>query len=103
MAKATANPVRKAKKATSVRQSVTIPAPLASQVRKIAKARHLTMSRALVAMAERGLQAELESEARLKKAHDAFMATEPSSFRQEAGKELIRSIFGDDAIAKDPI
>ena len=40
--------------AKPIRQSVTIPAPLAAEVRRVAKQRHLTISRALVSLAERG-------------------------------------------------
>ena len=50
---------------TSVRQSVTIPARLATEVRRLARERHLTMSRALVSLAERGVEAELEAKKRL--------------------------------------
>ena len=40
-------------KDTTVRQSVTIPAQLAREVRRVAKERNVTMSRTLVALAER--------------------------------------------------
>src|SRR6266571_2021135 len=55
------------------RQSVTIPAGVAAQVRRVAKERHLTMSRALVVLAERGLQAELDAKENLKAAYQQFM------------------------------
>ncbi len=45
----------------AIRQSVTIPAPLAGEVRRVAKERHLTMSRAVVALAERGVRAERDA------------------------------------------
>ncbi|MBV9226167.1 MAG: hypothetical protein JOY85_19200 [Acidobacteriaceae bacterium] len=56
---------RKANSTRSVRQSVTIPAPLASEVRRVAKERQITMSRALVALAERGVRAEAEAKEQL--------------------------------------
>jgi hypothetical protein len=40
---------------------VTVPASLAEQVRRVAKERNLTMSRALVALDERAVRAELEA------------------------------------------
>jgi hypothetical protein len=43
-----------APKAKTVRQNVTIPSPLVATVRRLAKQRQLTMSRALVSLAERG-------------------------------------------------
>jgi hypothetical protein len=90
-------------KAKPVRQSVTVPAPLADQVRRVAKERNLTMSRALVALAERGLRAEIEARQNLKAAYDRFMKEQEPARKEEAGKGLIRAIFGDDAIAADTL
>ena len=53
------------------------------------------MSRALVSLAERGVEAEAAARADVKATYERFMA--------EAGKDLIRSIFGKDAIAEDPV
>src|ERR1019366_8176747 len=44
--------------APSARQSVTIPAELAVEVERVAREKHLTMSRALVVLAQRGVEAE---------------------------------------------
>ncbi len=85
----------------AVRQSVTIPAPLAGEVRRVAKERHLTMSRALVVLAERGLRAETEARENLKAAYRRFMKEQEPARKEEAGKDLIRAIFGKDAIAED--
>jgi hypothetical protein len=90
-------------KAKPVRQSVTVPAPLAEEVRRVAKERHLTMSRALVTLAERGVRAELEARENLKSAYQRFMKEQESVAKEEAGKDLIRAIFGKDAIAEDTI
>jgi hypothetical protein len=46
--------------ASSIRQSVTIPAELAVEVERLAKKKHLTMSRALVVLAQRGVDAEAD-------------------------------------------
>ena len=86
-----------------VRQSVTIPAPLVPEVRRIAKERHLTMSRALVSLAERGLRAEIDAKENLKAAYRRFMDEREPSRKDESGKDLIRAIFGKDAIAEDPV
>ena len=56
-----------------MRQSVTIPAALANEVQRVAKERHLTISRALVALAERGVRAEADAKAQLKTAYHRFM------------------------------
>ncbi len=85
----------------AVRQSVTIPAPLVVQVRRVAKERKLTMSRALVSLAERGIQADLDAREKLKTAYKRFMNEQKPGPKNEAGKELVRAIFGTDAIAED--
>ena len=88
-------------RAKAIRQSVTIPAPLVAEVRRVAKERKLTMSRALVSLAERGVQAESDSKQNLKSAYKRFMAEQESGPKNDAGKDLIRAIFGTDAIAED--
>ncbi|MDQ6665493.1 MAG: hypothetical protein M3Z23_14010 [Acidobacteriota bacterium] len=87
---------------SSFRQSVTIPAQLASEVRRVAKERNVTMSRALVTLAEQGVEAEVAARARLAAAYDKFAAADGTR-KNEAGKELIQAIFGRDAIAEDPL
>lgn len=65
----------------TVRQSVTIPAPLA----------------------ERGVRAERDADLELKAAYERFMKEQGSPRREAAGKDLIRAIFGKDAIAGDTV
>jgi hypothetical protein len=86
-----------------VRQSVTIPARLAAEVRRIAKERKLTMSRALVSLAERGVQADVEAKLKLKAAYRRFMDEKEPGAKDDAGKDLVRAIFGTDAIAEDTL
>jgi len=92
-----------AKNAASVRQSVTMPARLAREVRRVAKERNITMSRALVTLAERGVEAEAATRARLATAYEQFLAAGDPGRKNEAGEELIRAIFGSGAIAEDPV
>jgi len=87
----------------SVRQSVTIPASLAREVRRVAKERKVTMSRALVTLAEQGVEAEAAERARLAAAYEQFMSTEDPARKNEVGQELIQAIFGKAAIAEDPL
>jgi hypothetical protein len=89
--------------ARSVRQSVTIPATLALEVRRVAKERKVTMSRALVTLAEQGVEAEAAARARLAAAYEEFMSEADPGKKNEAGKELIQAIFGRDAIAEDSL
>jgi hypothetical protein len=86
-----------------IRQSVTIPAPLVAAVRRVAKERKLTMSRALVSLAERGIQADLQAKEQLKAAYKRFMNEKKPGPKNEAGKDLVRAIFGTDAIAEDTL
>jgi hypothetical protein len=90
-------------KRPTVRQSVTIPLPLAVHVRRVAKERHLTISSALVALAERGVQAEAEAQRSLRSAYRGYLAESEPARKNETGKTLIRAIFGKDAIAEDSV
>jgi predicted DNA-binding ribbon-helix-helix protein len=93
-----------ARPATSaVRQSVTIPGPLAAEVRRVAKERNLTISRALVTLAERGVRAEQDAKSNLRTAYRRFLKEREPSKKEEAGHDLIRAVFGKDAIAEDPV
>ena len=94
---------RKAAPARSVRQSVTIPATLVAEVRRTAKEQRVTMSRALVALAERGVRADLEAKERLKTSLSRFLAETDPVRKNEAGRDLVRSIFGEDSIAEDSV
>jgi len=55
------------------------------------------MSRALVSLAERGIQADLEAKKKLKAAYKRSMDEREAGPKNEAGKDLIRAIFGTDA------
>jgi hypothetical protein len=93
----------KAEASRSVRQSVTIPAELAADVRRVARERHLTMSRALVVLAERGVRAEREAKQQLKSACRNFIEAAEPEGKNAAGRNLIRAIFGKDSIAEDSV
>ena len=90
-------------RAKPIRQSVTIPAPLVEEVRRVAKKQRLTMSRALVSLAERGVRAERDANLELKAAYRRFMKEQDRSRKEEAGRDLIRAVFGKDAIAGDTL
>jgi len=90
-------------KPAPLRQSVTIPGPLAQEVRRLGRERHLTISRALVSLAERGVKAEQDAKRNLKSAYREFLKEQEPSKKEESGKALIRAIFGTDAIAEDSL
>jgi hypothetical protein len=73
------------------------------EVRRVAKERHLTLSRAVVTLAERGVQAEKEAKDNLKTAYQRFLKEREPKKKDLAGKDLIRAIFGANAIADDSI
>ncbi len=61
------------------------------------------MSRALVSLAERGVQAERDAKANLVSTYNRFMNEQEPARKDEAGRDLVRAIFGKDAIAEDTI
>jgi hypothetical protein len=87
----------------SVRRSVTIPATLAVEVERVAREEHLTYSQALAVLAQRGVDAQVAARAELDTAYRRFMSESDPESKDEAGKDLIRTIFGKDAIAEDTI
>jgi hypothetical protein len=87
--------------AASVRQSVTIPAQQVVEVEPVAKKEHLTMSRALVVLAQRGVEAEAASRKNLNATYRRFMSETDPERKGEAGKDLIRAIFGKDPVTED--
>lgn len=86
-----------------MRQSVTMPAKLAREVRRVAKERNVTMSRALVTLAERGVEAEAAARAKLTATYEQFMAEGDPARKSAVGEDLIRAVFGRAAIAEDPV
>ena len=61
------------------------------------------MSRALVDLAERGVRAEAEAKQQLKSAYSTFIDEAEPERKNEAGRDLIRAIFGKNSIAEDSI
>jgi hypothetical protein len=73
------------------------------EVRRVAKERHVTMSRALVALAERGVRAEADAREQLRLSYRRFLDESEPTRKDQAGRDLIRAIFGKDSIARDSI
>jgi hypothetical protein len=91
------------KKPRTLRQNVAIPEPLAKELRRVAKERRLTLGRALVALAEKGVQADRDAEKNLRISYRRFVKATDDTTKGKAGKDLIRAVFGKDAIAEDPV
>ena len=69
----------------------------------MARKKHLTMSRALVVLAQRGVEAEAAARANLNATYRRFMSEADPERKSEAGMDLMRAVFGKDAIADDSI
>jgi hypothetical protein len=80
-----AKPLSQGRATRTLILSVSIPAPFA-----------------LVTLAERGVRAEKDARESLTIAYRRFLKEQEPSRKEEAGKDLIRAIFGKDAIAEDP-
>jgi hypothetical protein len=61
------------------------------------------MSRALVVLAERGIQAEAEAKQQLNAAYRNFVNEADPTRKNEAGRDLIEAIFGKTSIAEDSV
>ena len=96
-------PARGKSNSKNLRQSVTLPAPLAVEVRRVAKEHHLTLSRAVVSLVARGVRAEQVEKEGLEAAYHRFMGEKHALHKENAGRDLIRAVFGKDAIAEDPV
>src|SRR5712692_4662669 len=90
-------------KPRSIRQSVTIPAALAAKVKRVAKRQNLTVSRALISLAELDVRAEQDEKERLKASYGRFLKERNPDKKDQAGRDLIRTIFGDNVIAEDSV
>ena len=63
----------------------------------------VTASRAVVALAERGVAAEAAAQEKLTASYHRFLEENEPLRKDEAGRDLIRAIFGKDAISGDPV
>jgi hypothetical protein len=94
---------RRNQKGKPARYSVTVPAPLVVHLRRLARQRNLTISHALVELAERGIQAELDAKDELASSYERFLREQDPAHKSRAGKNLVRTIFGKDSIAEDSL
>lgn len=85
--------MRSANKA--VRQSVSLPAKVAAQVRTIARTRRMSANRVLVELIENGIEAEKRKQQEFFDLAERFrIATDPKEVKQ-LGDQMGRMIFGD--------
>ena len=79
----------------TVRQSLSLPANIATQVRNLAKTRKLSSNRMLVELIENGIEAEKRKQQEFFKLAERFRnATDPKEAKR-LGDELGRMVFSD--------
>jgi hypothetical protein len=79
----------------SIRQSVSLPATTAAQVRNLAKTRRLSSNRMLVELIENGIEAEKRKQQEFFELAERFRnASDPEEVKR-LGDELGRMVFGD--------
>jgi hypothetical protein len=80
--------------AKAVRQSVTLPANVAIQVRNLAKARRLSASRMLLELIENGVEAEKRKQQEFFDLAERFRsATDPTEVKR-LGDQMGKMVFG---------
>jgi hypothetical protein len=78
----------------TVRQSISLPANVAAQVRRMANTRRLSSNRMLVELIENGIEAEKRKQERFFELAELFRsATDPEKAKR-LGHELGRMVFG---------
>jgi hypothetical protein len=87
------NGVMTAKEKT-VRQSVTLPAKVATQVRSMAKRRRLSANRMLIELVEEGLEAKQQKEKAFFELAERFRAAADPKEVERLGEELGHMVFG---------
>jgi hypothetical protein len=78
-----------------VRRSLTLPAPVAQQVNRIAKRRRLSENRVLVELIEEGIESQQQKEKAFFQLAEKFRAASDPEEIKRLGDELGRFVFGD--------
>ena len=78
-----------------VRQSVSLPAKVAAQVRSLAKTRKLSSNRMLVELIENGIEAEKHKQQEFFELAERFRNASDPEEAKRLGDELGRMVFGD--------
>jgi hypothetical protein len=78
----------------TVRQSVSLPANVAAQVRTIAKSRRLSANRMLVELIENGIEAERRKKEEFFELAERFRSADNPKEVKRLGDQLGRIVFG---------
>ena len=79
----------------SVRQSVSLPTGVATQVRKLAKTRRLSASRLIVELIELGIEAEKRNQQQFFELAERFRAASDPDEVRRLGDQMGQMVFGD--------
>jgi hypothetical protein len=79
----------------AVRQSVSLPAKVARQVRSIARHRRASANQILVELVEQGIEAKKQKEKAFFELAERFRAATDAKEAERLGDELGRMVFGD--------
>ena len=78
-----------------VRQSVSLPATVASQVRTMAKTRRLSANRMMIELIEDGIAAEVEKQKEFFNLVERFRSAPDPEEVKRLGDQMGRMVFGD--------
>jgi hypothetical protein len=78
----------------TIRQSVSLPATVASQVKSMAKTRRLSATRMLVELIEHGIEAEKRKQQEFFDLAERFRSEKDPESAKRLGDELGRMVFG---------
>ena len=79
----------------AVRQSVTLPSPLAKRVKALAKSRKVSSNRILVELVETGLRSKEEEKRKFLELADQLSTSTDLKEQQELKEKLARMTFGE--------
>ena len=79
----------------AVRQSVSLPSPLAKRVKALAKNRKVSSNRILVELVETGLRSKEEERRRFFELADRLITSTDAKEQQELKEQLARMTFGE--------
>jgi hypothetical protein len=78
----------------TVRQSVSLPANLAAQVKSIAKSRRLSANRTLIELIENGIETEKRKQQEFFELAERFRKADDPKEVKRLGEQLGRMVFG---------
>ena len=79
----------------AVRQSVSLPSPLAKRVKALARSRKVSSNRILVELVETGLRSKEEEKRRFFELADRLSTSTDAKEQQELKEQLARMTFGE--------